>query len=255
MRVSLFVTCLSEMFYPNVAKDVTEVLERLGCEVEFPKGQVCCGQPAFNSGYLKDAQKAARQMIKAFAGAEYIVTPSGSCAAMFKEYPGMFSDEPEWKEKAQELADKTYEFTQFIVNVLGVEDLGVTFEAKATYHTSCHMTRLLGESEAPFKLLNYVKGLELLPLQNNYDCCGFGGTFSVKMVPISEQMVDEKIKHVEETEAEVLIGADNGCLMNIQGRMNRKGKPIKVMHIAEILNHHSEGGVVHADENRDGALL
>ncbi|GGE52958.1 lactate utilization protein A [Pullulanibacillus camelliae] len=255
MKVSLFVTCLSEMFYPHVAKDMTEVLERLNCDVEFPKGQICCGQPAFNSGYLEDAKKAAKQMITAFDGAEYVVTPSGSCAAMFKEYPSMFADDATWKQQAEALADKTYELCQFIVNVLGVEDLGASFPAKATYHTSCHMTRLLGETEAPFKLLSHVKGLELVPLKNNYDCCGFGGTFSVKMVPISEQMVDEKIRHVEETEAEVLIGADNGCLMNIQGRINRQGKRIKVLHIAEILNHQQKGGAEYANENRDGALL
>lgn len=256
MKVSLFVTCLSEMFYPHVAKDMTEVLERLNCEIEFPAGQICCGQPAFNSGYLQDAKKAAKQMIEAFEAAEYVVTPSGSCAAMFKEYPSMFEEtDIIWRKKAEGLANKTYELCQFIVNVLGVEDLGASFPAKATYHTSCHMIRLLGETEAPFKLLSHVKGLELVPLPNNHDCCGFGGTFSVKMAPISEQMVDEKIKHVEETGAHVLIGSDNGCLMNIQGRITRQGKQVKVVHIAEILNHQEEGGILHANENRNGALL
>lgn len=256
MKVSLFVTCLGEMFYSNVSKDVVEILERLGCDVDFPEGQVCCGQPAYNSGYKKEATKAAKQMIKAFEHSEYVVSPSGSCVAMFKEYPGLFNDdEMEWKQRAQRLANKTYELTQFIVNVLKVEDLGASFSGKATYHTSCHMTRLLGESDAPFKLLNNVKGLELVPLPHNYDCCGFGGTFAVKMVPISEQMVDEKIQHVEETEAEFLIGADNGCLMNIGGRLSRKGKPVKVMHIAQILNHREDGETTYANENRNGALL
>ena len=241
MKVSLFVTCLCEMFYANVAKDVVEILERLGCEVEFPEGQVCCGQPAYNSGYIKDARKGAKQMIKTFENSDYIVAPSGSCSAMFKEYPDMFQDDPVWHRRAEAVANKTYEFTQFIVDVLGIEDLGVSFPAKATYHTSCHMLRLLGVEEAPFKLLRHVKGLELVPLPNSYDCCGFGGTFAVKMASVSEQMVDEKIKHVVETEAEVLIGADNGCLMNIKGRINRNGLPIKVMHIAEILNHQDAG--------------
>ena len=241
MKVSLFVTCLCEMFYANVAKDVVEILERLGCEVEFPEGQVCCGQPAYNSGYIKDARKGAKQMIKTFENSDYIVAPSGSCSAMFKEYPDMFQDDPVWHRRAEAVANKTYEFTQFIVDVLGIEDLGVSFPAKATYHTSCHMLRLLGVEEAPFKLLRHVKGLELVPLPNSYDCCGFGGTFAVKMASVSEQMVDEKIKHVVETEAEVLIGADNGCLMNIKGRINRNGLPIKVMHIAEILNHRDAG--------------
>ena len=241
MRVSLFVTCLAEMFYQDVAKDVVEVLERLGCEVHFPKGQICCGQPAYNSGYRKDAQKAAKQMIETFENSVYIVTPSGSCAAMFKEYPELFKGDPAWQKRAQLVADKTYEFTQFIVNVLRVEDVGAIYPGRATYHTSCHMIRLLRETEAPFKLLNNVKGLELLPLENSYDCCGFGGTFAVKMAPISERMVDEKIRHVEETTANLLIAADNGCLMNIQGRIDRKGKPIEVKHIAQILNSQVEG--------------
>ncbi|RYG73203.1 (Fe-S)-binding protein [Lentibacillus lipolyticus] len=239
MKISLFVTCLGELFYQEAAKDMVEVLERLGCEIDFPRGQICCGQPAYNSGYRKDAQKAAKQMISAFESSEYIVTPSGSCAGMFKEYPGLFQDDATWHEKAQKVADKTYEFTQFIVNVLGVEDLGAVYHAKATYHTSCHMMRLLKETESPFKLLNNVEGLELLPLENSYDCCGFGGTFAVKMVPISEQMVDEKVRHVEETGADVLITADGGCLMNIKGRIDRKGKPIAVKHIAQILNSRS----------------
>lgn len=241
MKVSLFITCLSEMFYQNVAKDVVEVLERLGCEVEFPKGQICCGQPAFNSGYKKDAQKAAKQMIASFEKAEYIVTPSGSCAAMFKEYPELFRDDEGWRERAKSVADKTYEFSQFIVHVLKVEDVGAFYPGRATFHTSCHMTRLLGEKEAPSLLLKNVKGLEMLPLKNNYDCCGFGGTFAVKMAPISERMVDEKVRHVEESTADLLIAADNGCLMNIKGRIDRKGKPIEVKHIAQILNSRVEG--------------
>ncbi|WP_249871226.1 (Fe-S)-binding protein [Oceanobacillus saliphilus] len=236
MKVSLFVTCLGEIFYQDVAKDVVEVLERLGCEIDLPAGQICCGQPAFNSGYRKDAKKAAKQMITSFEDSEYIVSPSGSCAAMLKEYPGLFEEDKEWQERAQAIADKTYEFTQFIVSVLGVEDVGAVYPEQATYHSSCHMLRLLKETEAPFKLLKNVKGLELLPLKNSYDCCGFGGTFAVKMGPISEQMVDEKVRHVQESSAAVLIGSDNGCLMNIGGRLDRREIPIKVKHIAQILN-------------------
>lgn len=243
MKVSLFVTCLSEMFYQNVAKDVVEVLERLGCDIDFPKGQICCGQPAYNSGYREDAQKAAKQMIASFEDAEFIVTPSGSCAAMFKEYPELLKDDEKWHERAKTVADKTYEFTQFIVNVLKIEDVGAVYPARATYHTSCHMMRLLKETEAPFKLLANVRGLEMLPLANNYDCCGFGGTFAVKMAPISEQMVDEKVRHVEETTATLLIAADNGCMMNIKGWIDRKGKAIEVKHIAQILNSRVEGSV------------
>lgn len=237
MKVSLFITCLGEIFYPDVGKDVVEILERLGCDVDFPKGQTCCGQPAFNSGYRQEAKKAAKHMIAAFEGSEHIVTPSGSCAAMVHEYETLFEDEPGWQDKAKAMGEKTYEFTQFLVDVLGVEDVGAKFPAKATYHTSCHMMRLLCASDAPMKLLRHVEGLELAPLENAYDCCGFGGTFAVKMVAISEQMVDEKVRHVEESGANVLIGADSGCLMNLRGRIDREGKPIEVKHIAQILNH------------------
>ncbi|MDA1476470.1 (Fe-S)-binding protein [Bacillus changyiensis] len=236
MKVSLFVTCLVDMFQTNVGKATVELLERLGCEVDFPERQTCCGQPAYNSGYVKDAKKAMKQMIEAFEHSDYVVSPSGSCAFMFKEYPHIFKDEPDWVEKAQRLANKTYELTDFIVHVLKIEDVGAHLEKKATYHTSCHMTRLLGVSDAPMKLLSHVKGLEFIPLPNKYNCCGFGGTFSVKMSQISEQMVDEKVACIEETAADVLIGADCGCLMNIGGRIERKGKPIQVMHIAEVLN-------------------
>ncbi|MFZ3579718.1 (Fe-S)-binding protein [Virgibacillus sp. DJP39] len=236
MKVSLFITCLGEVFYPDVGKDVVEVLERLGCEVDFPKEQTCCGQPAYNSGYRKEATRIAKHTIKAFEGSEYIVTPSGSCAAMLEEYITLFDDDPQWRKKAEILASKTYEFTQFLVDVLKVEDVGAKFEATATYHTSCHMTRLLGVVDAPIKLLENVEGLEMQPLANCHDCCGFGGTFSVKMASISEQMVNEKVKHIEQTRATVLIGADSGCLMNIKGRIDRLGKPIEVMHIAQVLN-------------------
>lgn len=236
MRVSLFITCLVDMFKADVGKAMVEVLERQGCEVDFPKGQICCGQPSYNSGYLEDTKPAMKQMMKAFENADYVVSPSGSCAYMFKEYPEIFAGDPVWEPKAKALAAKTYEFTQFLVDVLKVEDVGASLHAKATYHPSCHMTRLLGVKDAPMKLLKHVDGLEFVPLPNALSCCGFGGTFSVKMSEISEQMVDEKVEHVEETGADVLIGGDCGCLMNIGGRMTRKGKPIKIMHIAEVLN-------------------
>jgi L-lactate dehydrogenase complex protein LldE len=236
MKVSLFVTCLIDIFQTEAGKDTVELLERLGCEVDFPERQTCCGQPAYNSGYVEKAKESMKHMIKVFEHADYVVSPSGSCSTMFKEYPHIFKGDPKWEERAQRLADKTFELTQFIVDVLGVEDVGARLDGKATYHTSCHMTRLLGVKEAPMKLLSNVKGLEMRPLQNSYDCCGFGGTFSVKMTPISEQMVDEKVMHIEESEADILIGGDCGCLMNIGGRIERHGKQIKVMHIASVLN-------------------
>lgn len=236
MKVSLFVTCLIDIFQTDVGMDTVELLERLGCEVEFPEKQTCCGQPAYNSGYVDKAKDSMKHMIRVFEQADYVVTPSGSCATMLKEYPHILKDETEWEARAQALANKTYELTQFIVEVLGIEDVGAKLKGTATYHTSCHMTRLLGVKEAPLKLLSYVEGLEMKPLPHNYNCCGFGGTFSVKMTPISEQMVDEKVQSVEEAGADILIGADCGCLMNIGGRIDRKGKPIKVMHIASVLN-------------------
>lgn len=238
MKVSLFITCLVDMFYADAGKDMVEVLERQGCELSFPKGQVCCGQPAYNSGYVENSKSAMKNMIKTFDGAKFVVTPSGSCATMFKMYPEVFKDDPQWRTKAQELADKTYEFTEFLVDVLKVENVGAKLSGKATYHPSCHMTRLLGVKEAPKKLLEQVEGLEMVPLPNAHNCCGFGGTFSVKMGDISEQMVDEKVNSAIETEADYLIGADCGCLMNIGGRAERTGKPIRVMHIAQVLNSH-----------------
>ncbi|MCM3705859.1 MULTISPECIES: (Fe-S)-binding protein [Cytobacillus] len=236
MKVSLFATCLVDMFQGNAGKAAVELLERLGCEIDFPEAQVCCGQPAYNSGYVKESKEAMKRMITAFEHAEYVVSPSGSCAYMFHEYPHVFKGDPVWEPKAKKLAEKTYELTQFIVEVLNVDDVGAKFNGKATYHTSCHMTRLLGVKEAPMRLLKNVKGLEFEELPGKEQCCGFGGTFSVKMAQISEQMVDEKVGHIEETEAEILIGADAGCLMNIGGRIGRQGKPIRVMHIAEVLN-------------------
>ncbi|WP_102347171.1 (Fe-S)-binding protein [Bacillus sp. Marseille-P3661] len=237
MRVSLFVTCLVDLFQGDVGKDTVELLERLGCEVEFPEKQTCCGQPAFNSGYVTEAKQSMKNMIEAFeTSAEYIVTPSGSCGAMFKEYPHIFKGDPVWEPKAIELANKTYELTEFIVEVLKVENVGAKLNGRATFHTSCHMTRLLGVKESPITLLKNVEGLEYIPLPHHSDCCGFGGTFSVKMAQISEQMVDEKILHVEETDVNYLIGADPGCLMNIGGRSSRQSKPFKIMHIASVLN-------------------
>lgn len=236
MRVSLFVTCLIDTMQPHVGKATVEVLERLGVEVELPEAQVCCGQPAFNSGYTKETIKAAKNMMKAFESAEYVVTPSGSCKAMFLEYPHLFKEDRAWFARAQALAEKTYELTEFIVDILHVTDVGASLKGKATYHTSCHMTRLLRIKEAPLTLLSNVEDLVMEPLPRAENCCGFGGAFSIKMTPISEQMVDEKVQSIEETGAEYIIGADCGCLLNIGGRLNRLHKPVKVMHIAEVLN-------------------
>lgn len=236
MNVSLFATCLVDMFQSNVGKSTVELLERLGCNVEFPKGQTCCGQPSYNSGYVKASKETMKNTISVLEHAEYIVCPSGSCAYMIKEYMHIFEQDPKWNERAKIVADKTYELTDFIVNVLGITDVGASLNGTVTYHPSCHMTRLLKVQDAPITLLKNVKGLEYIELPLKENCCGFGGTFSVKMGKISEQMVDEKVASVQQTTAHYLVGADSGCLMNIGGRMERQNIPVKTLHIAEILN-------------------
>lgn len=236
MRVSLFGTCLVDMMKADIGIATVELLERLGCEIDYPEGQICCGQATYNSGYLEETKPAMKRMIETFENSEYVVSPSGSCIYMIKEYPHIFKDDPVYGPKAKAFAEKSYELTQFIVEVLGIEDVGARFNGKVTYHPSCHMTRLLGVKEAPLTLLSNVKGLEFTELPGKEQCCGFGGTFSVKMGQISEKIVDEKVEHVKETGAQVLTGADYACLMNIGGRIERLGVPIKVMHIAQILN-------------------
>ncbi|GGC83314.1 lactate utilization protein A [Thalassobacillus devorans] len=237
MKVSLFITCLCDIMSSDVGKDTVEILEKVGCEVDFPELQTCCGQPAYNSGYLKESKESMKQMMRAFKDSEYVVGPSGSCVAMLHEYPHIFKGDPEWEEAANDLAGKSYELTQFLVDVMGVTDIGSKFKGTVTYHPSCHMTRLLGVKDAPMTLLENVKGLEFVELPVKEDCCGFGGTFAVKNPVISEQMVQEKTEHVTETGAEYLVGGDMGCLMNIGGRLTRNGQPVKVLHITNILNH------------------
>ncbi|MEW9674224.1 (Fe-S)-binding protein [Ammoniphilus sp. 3BR4] len=236
MKVSLFITCLADVFYPQVGMSVVDVLRKYGVEVDFPNQQTCCGQPAYNSGYHQEAKDSAMQLIKAFENSETVVTPSGSCASMIRHYyPELFKNDEEWLKKAKGLASKTYEFSEYMVNVLKVELKDIQMPAKATYHQSCHMSRGLGIKEEPKLLLEQVQGLKVEELPYCNDCCGFGGTFAAKMSDISEKMVDEKVRNIESTGAEVLIGSDMGCLMNIGGRLSRTGKDIKVMHVAEVL--------------------
>lgn len=237
MKVSLFITCMCDIFASNVGKDTVEILERLGCEVDFPEAQTCCGQPSYNSGYLENTKETMKHMMKAFQNSQYVVGPSGSCIAMLRDYQKIFKGDPEWEDEAKKLAAKSFELTQFLVEVLGVVDVGSNFKGKVTYHPSCHMTRLLGVKDAPRQLLEHVKGVELIQLPQGEDCCGFGGTFSVKNSVISGEMVQEKADHVRETEAEYLVGGDMACLMNIGGRLSREGRNVKVVHLAEILNY------------------
>ena len=238
MKVSLFITCFCDLLAADVGKNTVELLERVGCEVDFPEQQTCCGQPAFNSGYLEEPKEAMKQTMIAFQYSKYVVGPSGSCVGMLKEYPKVFKGDPVWEDRAIDLAEKSYEITQFLVDVLGITDVGSTFKGKVTYHPSCHMTRILGVKEAPLTLLKNVDGVELIELPVKEDCCGFGGTFAVKESAISTAMSEEKARHVEETGAEYLVGGDIACLANIGGRMTREGKNVKIAHITEILNQH-----------------
>ena len=238
LKVSLFATCLVDMFQSRVGKSTVELLERLDCEIDFPKEQTCCGQPAYNSGYVKVSKEAMKNTIRTFENAEYIVCPSGSCANMLKDYEQIFAHDDLWRERAKAVSSRTYELTQFIVDVLKIENVGAKLSGTATYHPSCHMTRLLQVKNAPKTLLQHVEGLELIELPLKENCCGFGGTFSVKMGQISKHMVDEKVSTVQQTGAHYLIGSDAGCLMNIGGRIDRKNLHVQTMHIAEVLNSH-----------------
>ncbi|WP_273859149.1 (Fe-S)-binding protein [Photobacterium sp. GSS17] len=236
MKVNFFVTCLCDTVKANVAKKTVLLLEQLGCEVIFPEEQGCCGQPSLNSGYIEGSKPAMKNLIRAFECNDLpIVTPAGSCAASVKRYPEYLASEPEWAERAQKVADRLFELTQFIVNQLGTENVGARLEGRAVYHPSCSLIRKLNVREEPLKLLANVEGLEMLPIANQETCCGFGGTFSVKMSEISGEMVKEKVHHISDVEPDYLIGADISCLMNIGGRISREGKPIKVMHIVDVL--------------------
>ncbi|GGG89387.1 (Fe-S)-binding protein [Paenibacillus radicis (ex Gao et al. 2016)] len=235
MKVSLFITCLSDAIYPRVGEAMVRLLARYGVKLDFPTVQTCCGQPAFNSGYWKEARATAATILDAFEDSDFVISPSGSCTGMIHHYPKLFEDDPVMLERARKLQSKSYEFTQFLVQVLGVKDVGAIFPHKVTYHPSCHGSRLLGVKEEPLELMRNVQGLELVPLPFAEDCCGFGGTFAVKMADISGAMVTEKVDHVLETEAEVLVGLDMACMMNIAGNLRFRNEPVKVMHLAELL--------------------
>lgn len=235
MKVSLFITCLSDTIYPRVGEAMVRLLAKYGIQLHFPTVQTCCGQPAFNSGYWKEARESAKTILDAFEDSDFVISPSGSCTGMIHHYPKLFEADPVMHMRALKLQSKSYEFTQFLVQVLGVKDVGAVFPHKVTYHPSCHGSRLLGIKEEPMELMRHVRGLELVPLPFAEDCCGFGGTFAVKMADISGAMVTEKVDHVLETEAEVLVGLDLACLMNIAGNLRYRNQPVKVMHLAELL--------------------
>lgn len=235
MKVSLFITCLSDALYPRVGEAMVRLLAKYGVSLQFPTVQTCCGQPAFNSGYWKEARESAKTILDAFEDSDFVISPSGSCTGMIHHYPKLFEDDPVMLKRANKLQSKSFEFTQFLVQVLGVTDVGAAFPHKVTYHPSCHGSRILGVKDEPLALIQNVKGLELVPLPFAEDCCGFGGTFAVKMADISGAMVTEKVDHVLETEAEVLVGLDMACLLNIAGNLRYRNEPVRVMHLAELL--------------------
>ena len=237
MKVALFVTCLVDQLCPQVGMATVEVLERAGCSVTFDERQTCCGQPAFNTGYRNEARKFAKRFIEIFenSDAEAIVIPSGSCAAMVKHFHEVFADEPDWQERSDRIAAKTHELSSFLVNVLGVEDVGAASRCKATWHDACHGLRDLGIHDEPRRLLNNVEGLEYVEMENADVCCGFGGTFSVKYPEISAGILDNKIEMIEKSGADIVVACDASCLMQIGGRLSRIGSKIQTKHIAEIL--------------------
>lgn len=238
MNVNLYVTCIADVVKAGVAKNTVLLLEKLGCQITFLEKQGCCGQPAMNSGYTKQALGGMKNLVETFEANDFpIVAPAGSCVYAIKNYPEYFErfGETEWAARAKKVADRFHDLTDFIVNVLKVTNVGATLTGKAVYHPSCSLSRKLGIVNEPLTLLNNVKGLELMPIHNQQTCCGFGGTFSVKMAEISGEMVTEKVKNITEVEPDYLIGADVSCLLNIGGRLSREGKNVKVMHIAEVL--------------------
>lgn len=235
-RVSLFITCLTDQFAPQVGESVVRVLRRLGCEVSFNPAQTCCGQPAFNTGYRDEARAVARRVIELFEDAEYVVAPSGSCTSMVRVfYRELFADDPVLLRKWESLRDRFFEFSEFLVQVLKVEDVGASFPHKVVYHDSCHLLRELGISDQPRKLLRSVQGIELVELNDSKLCCGFGGTFSVKFPEVSVAMGEDKVQAAAKTGAEYLVANDGGCLMHLAGLIHRRDLPLKTLHLAEIL--------------------
>jgi L-lactate dehydrogenase complex protein LldE len=237
MKVSFFATCLTDSVLPSVGIKSVLLLEKLGCTVIFNPGQTCCGQPLVNSGYRAKAMQSMRILIDALLedDCDYIVAPSGSCVLQVKDFPHFFQEDDAWKAKAKRVADKSREITDFIVNILKVTDVGAVLNGRAAYHPSCHMSRMLGVQEPPYQLLKNVEGLELVPFKGQDKCCGFGGTFSVTMADLSGAMVAEKVRNIAAAEVDYVIGADNACLMNIRGRIQREGLNIGVLHIVEAL--------------------
>jgi L-lactate dehydrogenase complex protein LldE len=236
MRVALFVTCLVDLFRPTVGFAAVKLLEDAGCTVEVPRRQTCCGQPAYNSGDRADAEAIALQVFDAFAGYDYVVAPSGSCAGMLRvHYTELFADDSENLPRAQELAERSWELVSFLVDVCGTEAVAANWQRRVTYHDACSGLRELGVKLQPRQLLASVSGLRLAELPGAEVCCGFGGTFCVKYPEISDKMVTEKAADIAGTGAEAVLSGDMGCLLNIAGKLYRQGRLVEVRHVAEVL--------------------
>ena len=238
MKVALMVTCVNDAMFPDTGKAVVTLLRRLGVEVDFPAAQTCCAQPMVNTGYLDEAVPVVRTFIGAFAGYDAIVTPSGSCAGSVRHQHSIVarrSGDAGLAAAVAETAPKVYELTEFLVDVLGVTDVGAYFPHRVTYHPTCHSLRMLGVGDRPLRLLEQVRGLTLVDLPAAEECCGFGGTFAVQNADTSIAMGADKARHVRETGAEVLVAGDNSCLLHIGGMLSRERSGVRVLHLAEIL--------------------
>ncbi|MFC1418041.1 (Fe-S)-binding protein [Streptacidiphilus cavernicola] len=242
MRVALFLTCVNDAIHPRTGRAVTVLLERLGVEVDFPAGQTCCGQPQYNTGYRRETEPLLRRMAEVFDGYDYVVAPSGSCTAMVRDnYPRIGAKaRAEGRggalaEAAESLLPRVLELTEFLVDVLGVTDVGAYYPHRVTYHPSCHGLRMLGLGDRPRRLLEAVEGLELVELPGAEECCGFGGTFAVKNPDVSAAMGADKVRNALSTGAGVLCGADNSCLLHLDGTLRRDAAPMRAVHLAEIL--------------------
>ena len=235
-NVGLFVTCLVDLYRPNVGFATIKLLEQAGCTVEVPKSQTCCGQPALNSGDYASSRDIAKQVIETFANFDYVVAPSGSCIGTIKtHYTELFENDPEWLNKAEDLSRRSHELFSFLTDIIKFDAVLSTFPAKATYHDSCSGLRELGVKNQPRHLLGNVKDLTLKEMRNSEVCCGFGGTFCVKYPEISTRMASDKVESITASGAEVLLGGDMGCLLNISGRLKRLDSTVKVYHTAEVL--------------------
>jgi L-lactate dehydrogenase complex protein LldE len=238
LRVSLFITCYNDTLFPSTGKSVVRVLERLGHTVDFPRGQTCCGQMHWNTGYQAEALPLLQRFVDQFRASEVVVVPSSSCVAMMRDhYPKMAAeiDDARLTADVEALLLKVFEFSEFLTRRLGLEDVGAYYPHRVTYHASCHGLRNLSLGDGPLRLLKAVRGIDLVALDRVEQCCGFGGTFAVKNAAVSSAMLDEKISAVLDTEADTCTACDNSCLMHIQGALHRQHTGVRTLHLAEIL--------------------